>query len=90
MEKTQYRWGHVFSLQTCVFHGTAILLITVGSIAMMSDAFTTRTRWIEKMIIDLMDPSNYNNNSIKEAFLANMYRIVSKRSCQKKKLFMRF
>ena len=29
------------------------------------------------MIIDLMDPSNYNNNYYKDRFLGNMYRIVS-------------
>ena len=30
-----------------------------------------------QMIIDLMDPSNYNNNYYKDRFLGNMYRIVS-------------
>ena len=29
------------------------------------------------MIIDLMDPTNYNNNYYKDRFLGNMYRIVS-------------
>ena len=30
-----------------------------------------------QMIIDLMDPTNYNNNYYKDRFLGNMYRIVS-------------
>jgi hypothetical protein len=29
------------------------------------------------MIVDLMDPTNYNDNHYKDRFLANMYRIVS-------------
>ena len=33
-----------------------------------------------QMIIDLMDPSNYNNNYYKDRFLGNMYRIVSRQS----------
>ena len=40
-----------------------------------------------QMIIDLMDPSNYNNNYYKDRFLGNMYRIVS---CQSVNLISRF
>jgi hypothetical protein len=44
---------------------------------MMSDAFTTKSEWIGRMILDLMDPIKYNNNMIKDSFLSNMFRIVS-------------
>ena len=46
---------------------------------MMADAFATRPREVAEMIRELIDPSYYNSgaNSLKEAFLANMYRIVS-------------
>jgi hypothetical protein len=60
-----------------VLHGSTILLFFVGSIAMMSDAFSTKEEWIDRMILDLMDPIKYNHNSIKYSFLSNMYRIVS-------------
>ena len=30
-----------------------------------------------QMIIDLMDPTNYNNQHYHDRFLSNMYRIVS-------------
>ena len=29
-----------------------------------------------QMIIDMIDPTNYNNNSLKDEFLGNIYRIV--------------
>ena len=46
---------------------------------MMADAFATRPREVAEMIRELIDPSYYNSgaNSMKETFLANMYRIVS-------------
>ena len=46
---------------------------------MMADAFATRPREVAEMIRELIDPSYYNSgaNSLKETFLANMYRIVS-------------
>ena len=31
---------------------------------------------IFQMIIDMIDPTNYNNNSLKDEFLGNIYRIV--------------
>lgn len=61
---------------TCVFHGTTILLLSVGAIAMISDAFATRENWIATMIIDMINPTNYNNNAVKDEFLGNMYRII--------------
>eukprot|EP00095_Tigriopus_kingsejongensis_P002204 maker-scaffold1312_size48844-snap-gene-0.8 protein:Tk02204 transcript:maker-scaffold1312_size48844-snap-gene-0.8-mRNA-1 annotation:"---NA---" len=60
----------------CVFHGTTAVLIVLGSIAMLSDAFGTREDWLRGMIIDLMDPTNSNHMIYKESFLGNMYRIV--------------
>merc|ERR1712227_854679 len=60
-----------------VFHGLSILLLLVGSIAMLADAFSTREIWLAKMIIDAIDPLNQNNNALKDQFLGNMYRIVN-------------
>ena len=53
---------------------------------MMGDAFATREREVAEMIRELIDPSYYNSgaNSLKEYFLANMYRIVSSRLTLKK------
>ena len=72
-------------LQTCVFHGTTFLLLFVGCAAMMGDAFATREREVAEMIRELIDPSYYNSgaNSLKEYFLANMYRIVSRSTLKK-------
>ena len=28
------------------------------------------------MILEMIDPNNYNNNALKDEFLGNMYRIV--------------
>jgi len=50
----------------------------VGAAAMFSDAFGTEEQWIHQMILDNMDPNNYNNNVFKESYLSTMYRIVSK------------
>ncbi len=66
----------VVSSQFCVFHGACLVLFLVGCIAMLSDAFGTRQQWVHQMIIDLMDPTNYNNAHYHERFLASMYRIV--------------
>lgn len=43
---------------------------------MLTDAFSAREIWLARMIIDMIDPTNYNNNAIKDNFLGNMYRIV--------------
>ena len=43
---------------------------------MFADAFATKEIWLARMIIDMIDPTNYNNNSIKDEFLGNIYRIV--------------
>ena len=64
------------SFQVCVLHGATIFLNLVGSIAMFADAFATKEIWLARMIIDMIDPTNYNNNSIKDEFLGNIYRIV--------------
>ncbi len=60
-----------------VLHGCTVGLIVVGAAAMLSDAYGTKVEWIHQMIIDLMDPNNYNNNVYKDSYLDNMYRIVS-------------
>jgi len=43
---------------------------------MVADAFATRQEYVAQMIINMMDPSNYVNNYLKDYFLVNMYRIV--------------
>ncbi|XP_059079419.1 serine/arginine repetitive matrix protein 1-like [Tigriopus californicus] len=62
--------------QHAVMHGTSAVLLFLGSIAMLSDAFGTREDWIRGMITDLMSPTNSNHNIYKDIFLGNMYRIV--------------
>ena len=44
---------------------------------MVIEAFSTRDREVALMILELINPQNYNENSLKEYFLSNMYRIVS-------------
>ena len=63
--------------QNCVLHGVGACMLLLGCIAMMSNAYTTKSEWIYQMIIDMMDPSNYNNNYYKDAFLGRMYKIVN-------------
>ena len=63
-------------MQHCVFKGTAVILIGVGSAAMLSDAFGTPVDYIHDLIIELIDPLNYINNAYKDRFLGNLYRIV--------------
>lgn len=58
-------------------HGTSAVLLCLGSIAMLSDAFGTREDWLHGMILDLMNPTNSNHYIYKDTFLGNMYRIVS-------------
>jgi hypothetical protein len=62
-------------------HGATVVLLAVGSAAMLSDAFGTKEIWIHQMIISLIDPVNYNNNVYKDRFLGNMYRIVGDHYC---------
>ncbi len=59
-----------------VFHGLTVCLVCIGSAAMLSDAFGVEEEWVHQMIIDLMDPTNYNNNVYKDSYLGNMYSMV--------------
>merc|ERR1712223_456676 len=60
-----------------VLHGSTCFLLLVGSISMVSDAFSTREIWMTQMIIDMINPINSNNNAgFKDKFLRNMYSIV--------------
>ena len=34
--------------QFCVFHGVSLVLVLVGCVAMLSDAFGTRQEWIHQ------------------------------------------
>ena len=59
-----------------MFKGTEVILIIVGSAAMLSDAFGTPVDYIHDLTLEMMDPLNYINNEYKDRFLGNMYRIV--------------
>ncbi len=57
-------------------HGLTVCLVVIGAAAMLTDAFGVEEEWIHQSIIDLMDPTNYNNNVYKDSYLGNMYSTV--------------
>ena len=64
-------------MQHLVLHGLTVCLLVIGSAAMLSDAFGTSEEYVHQMVIDCMDPNNYNNNVYKDSFLGNLYSTVS-------------
>ena len=53
-------------------------MLLVGVVAMVADAVIVEEEWLEEEIYRLMDPTSNNNPYLRDYFLSNMYRIVSK------------
>jgi len=56
------------------------ILLSVFRLCLLIIIFKSfRPEWIGREILDLMDPSRYNFNAIKNSYLDNMFRIVRKK-----------
>ena len=63
--------------QSCVLSLFSLLLLTIGSICMMTDALGKPVSYITAVILEMITNTNTNNVAANEHFLDHMYRIVS-------------
>ena len=67
----------MFPSQSCVLSLFSLLLLTIGSICMMTDALGKPVSYITAVILEMITNTNTNNVAANEHFLDHMYRIVS-------------
>ena len=66
----------MFPSQSCVLSLFSLLLLTIGSICMMTDALGKPVSYITAVILEMITNTNTNNVAANEHFLDHMYRIV--------------
>ena len=67
----------MFPSQSCVLSLFSLLLLTIGSICMLTDALGKPVSYITAVILEMITNTNTNNVAANEHFLDHMYRIVS-------------
>ena len=67
---------HHVPFQSCVLSLFSLLLLTIGSICMMTDALGKPVSYITAVILEMITNTNTNNVAANEHFLDHMYRIV--------------
>ena len=67
---------HHVPSQSCVLSLFSLLLLTIGSICMMTDALGKPVSYITAVILEMITNTNTNNVAANEHFLDHMYRIV--------------